>query len=325
MSRRRAFLGKAGAGVLAAALPGIARAHTFRVGWLATGTAHHSRPFFEALRSGLADLGYVEGRNLVLEARWADNSGARTQTLAAELVAWKPQVIVTLGPAAFAVSRATTTIPVVFGFSGDPVIAGFARSLARPGGNLTGMSFLALDLVTKRIELLKAVVPSARRIAVLASVQHPGDEAERRASETAAAALGLASEFFNSGGDAPLDAALDAIGRSRCEAAVMFPITAIVSNARRIAEWSVKHRIPAVSGWAQFADDGNLMSYGANLRASFRRLAAYVDRILRGAAPAELPVELPLSVELVVNLRAATALGVTVPHAVLLRADRVIE
>jgi putative ABC transport system substrate-binding protein len=243
----------------------------------------------------------------------------------AALVASRPQVIVALGPVTMAVRKATTTIPVVFAFSGDPVQAGFAESFARPGGNLTGLSFLALDLVGKRIELLKAVMPSLRRIAVVANAQHPGDQAERHASELAAQAMGLEIEYFEVSGVRQLDQALEAIAKSRCEAAVMFPIQSIISNSARIAAWSLRHRLPAVSGWAQFAEEGNLMSYGAGARESFLRIASYVDRVLKGARPAELPIELPQHIELVINLKAAKALAVTVPPSVLLRADKVIE
>lgn len=325
MSDRRQFLAVAGSGLLAVALPGKAQPSLVRVGWLSTPGAAHAFPFLDALRQGLRDLGYVEGRNLAIDARWADNSAQRGETLAAEIVAHKPQVIVTLGPVTYAAQRATRDIPVVFGFSGDPVKAGFAKSFSRPGGNLTGMSFMALELATKRIELLKAVMPSLRRIAVLASPQHPGDDAERQASETAAAELGLQVQFFEGTGDTSLDRILGAIEKSGSEAVVMFPVASIISNSARIAAWSIKSRIPAVSGWAHFAEEGNLMSYGANLRETFRRLATFVDRILKGTRPAELPVELPLQVELVVNLQAARALGVTVPQVVLLRADKVLE
>jgi putative ABC transport system substrate-binding protein len=245
--------------------------------------------------------------------------------LVAELIATKPHVIVALGPTAYAVRRLTKDIPVVFGFSGDPVQAGFAQSFARPGGNLTGMSFLAMELVAKRIEMLKAVMPRVKRVAILANSQHPGDQAERRASETAAAAMGLEIEYFEVSSAAQLDNALAGVEKSRNEAVVMFPITPIITNSARIAAWSVRSRIPAVSGWAPFADEGNLLSYGANLRETFRRLATYVDKILKGAKPEELPVELPLHIEFVINLKAARALGITVPPSVMLRADRVIE
>jgi putative ABC transport system substrate-binding protein len=326
MTQRRAFLATAGAAALFLMTPRLAaQRQPFRIGWLATGTRLHSAQFLEALHLGLRDLGYVDGVNLTIHTRWADNSAERARTLAAELVAAKPDVVVTLGPAAYALSRATASIPIVFGFSGDPVLAGFARGLSRPGGNLTGMSFLALELATKRVELLKAVVPSARRVAILASPQHPGDFAERRASEAAAAPLGLEIEYFEIGSDRSLEQVLYATALSRSDAAVMFPVTTIISNSAAIATWAIKNGIPAISGWAQFAEEGNLMSYGANMREAFRRLAGYVDRILKGAAPGDLPIELPLQVELVVNLKAARALNISVPQAVLVRADRVID
>lgn len=325
MYDRRRFLAVAGTGALAAGLSAIAQQRVFRVGWLASTALADGLPLLDALRQGLRELGYVEGRNLVLDARWASAGGARPETVAAELVTSNPDVIVTLGPVAMDMRRATTTIPIVFGFSGDPVQAGFVRSLAAPGGNMTGISFLALELVGKRIELLKAVMPELRRIAIVANAQHPGDQAERRASEAAAAAAGLEIEYFETASAAQLDSALIAMPKSRCEAAVMFPIQTIIGNSARIAAWSVRRRIPAISGWAQFAQQGNLMSYGANVRESFRRLATSVDKILKGARPAELPVELPLNIELVVNLKAAKALGVTVPPSVMLRADQVIE
>jgi len=199
------------------------------------------------------------------------------------------------------------------------------QSLARPGGNLTGMSFLTLELVGKRIELLREFMPQVKRIAALANPQHPGDQAERRVSETAAKTLGMELQYFESRNIGEVEPALDAIAKSGSQAAVMFPIATIMARRQRIAEWAIERRIPAISGWAQFADGGNLMSYGPNLRDSFRRLAIFVDKVLKGAKPADIPVELPTSVELVVNQRAATALGLTMPKSILLRADRVIE
>ncbi len=224
----------------------------------------------------------------------------------------------------FPVSRATQTIPVVFGFSGDPVEAGLVKSLSRPGGNLTGVYFLTLDLVGKRIELLKEILPQAKRVAVLANPQHPGDKAERRAAQVAASALGLELEYFEARTAAEILAALGAMQRTRADAALIFPFATMMAQRERIAKWSLEQRIPTISGWAQFAEGGNLMSYGPDLRRTLHRLAALVDKILKGAKPSDIPVELPTSVELVVNLKAAKALGITVPPALLLRADRVI-
>lgn len=325
MTTRRHFLIAAGSGLMGAGIPAPAQQNAFRIGWISPSAEAVGAQFLDALRLGLRDLGFVEGRNLVLDARWGDDSPARIDSQVAELVAAKPHVIVTQGPTPAVVLRYTQSIPVVFGFSGDPVQAGFAKSFARPGGNLTGMSFMALELVSKRIELLKAVMPGLKRIAILANSQHPGDQAERNASSAAAAANGLEVEYFDWRGAAQLDSALTAIEKSRSEAVVMFPVQGIIGNSARIAAWSIKHRLPAISGWALFAENGNLMSYGCNLNESFRRLATYVDRILKGAKPADLPVELPLNIEMVINLKAAKALGINVPPAVMLRADRVIE
>lgn len=325
MTCRREFLLAAGGGLIAAGIPAFAQPMTYRIGWVSPSAEAVGAQFLDALRLGLRDFGYIEGRNLVIDARWGDDSPARIETQIAELVAGKPNVIVTQGPTPTTVLRNTTTIPVVFGFSGDPVQAGLVKSFAQPGGSLTGMSFMALELVGKRIELLKAVMPGLKRIAILANSQHPGDQAERNASATAAAAIGLETEYFDWRGAAQLDGALGAIEKSRSEAVVMFPVQGIIGNSARIAAWSVKNRLPAISGWALFAENGNLMSYGCNLRESFRRLASYVDRIIKGAKPADLPVELPQNIEMVINLKTAKALGITVPPSVILRADRVIE
>ncbi len=313
-------------GAIVAACPVLAQpAPPFRIGWIAPGTMAEDLPLLDTLRGGLRDLGYVEGGNLIIDARWAEHSPARVEAIVAALVAQAPHVIVTVGPPAVSLRRASQPIPVVFAYSGDPVQAGLVESYARPGGNFTGISFLQLELVGKRIELLKAVMPSLKRIAVLANPQHPGDQAERRASEAAAKAVGVEIEYFEFVGAAQLDQALEAARNSRNEAALMFPVQSIISNSARIAAWSIRNRIPAVSGWSRFAEEGNLMTYGANMRESYRRLATFVDRILKGAKPTELAVEIPLHFELVINLKAAKALGLAVPQSVILRADRVIE
>jgi putative tryptophan/tyrosine transport system substrate-binding protein len=242
----------------------------------------------------------------------------------AEVIASKPALIVSQGGVGPLLSRLNST-PVVFGYSGDPVAAGMVQSLSRPGGHMTGISYMALELVGKRIELLREVLPSARRVACVSSPQHPGDDSERRASQEAASKLGIGLEYFALSGSSGLDAVLPAVEKARVQAAVMFPTQNVINASGRIAAWSVKARVPMISGWAQFADRGNFMSYGPNLRTTSRRLAFFVDRVLKGTKPAELPVELPTQVELVINARTARALGIVVPPGVLLRADRVIE
>ncbi len=325
MNRRRSFLKIASAGILNVAFSASGQLTPFRVAWVSPSTGDNGLLFVDAFRQGLRDLGYAEGRNIILDVLWGGESAERLESLVADLVKAKPHVIVAQGPTAYTVRRYTKIIPVVFGFSGDPVAAGFVQGYARPGGNLTGISFLALELVGKRIEMLKAVMPGLQRIAVVANSQHPGDQAERRASEAAAAVMGLTIEYFETGSGARLNSVLATIEKSGSEAVVMFPIQSIINNGRQIAAWSVHSRIPVISGWAPFADRGNLMTYGCNLRESFRRLATYVDRILKGANPGDLPVEIPEQIEFVINLKTARALGIKVPQAVMLRADRLID
>ena len=296
-----------------------------RVGWLSNDKSATS-PFYEAFRNGLRDLGYLEGSNLVIEAKFGEGYGERLDALAVELVQWKPQIIVTQGgPATYPVIRAGATMPIVFGFSGDPIEGKLVKTLAHPGGNMTGMTFLSHELVGKRMELLKEALPSLKRASVLARPQHPGEQAELRTTQTAAKTLGLAINYEPVNSDAELEKALTATLKSNSEAIVAFPDAGMMRYGEQIAAFSLKHRIPAISGWAQFANSGNLMSYGPNLRDVFRRLAIYVDKINKGARPADLPVELPTSVEMVVNLKTAKAMGLKIPNSILLRADKVIE
>ncbi|HEV8723070.1 MAG TPA: ABC transporter substrate-binding protein [Candidatus Binatia bacterium] len=298
----------------------------FRIGWISNDRGSGSSPMFEAFREGMREFGYVEGRNVMIEPHWGEGSNERLEQLAVELVRSNPRVIVTQGgPATYPVIRAGATVPIVFGFSGDPVEGKVVESFARPGRNLTGVSFLSLDLVGKRMELLKEVMPSLKRVAILANPQHPGEQGELHASQSAAKQLGLALEYFQLPITAKLDDTLPAVAKSRSEAIVVFPDAYMMRLSGRIAEFAVKNRTPAISGWAQFAEGGNLMTYGPNLRDSFKRLAYYVDRILKGAKPADLPVELPKKFELVINLKAAKQLGLTMSQSVLYRADKVIR
>ena len=309
------------------AVPFASRAQPapMRIAWFSNTTQADGQQFLDEVRAGLRALGYAEGRELVVDAYWAGDNPERLARLAEEIAASRPRVVVTQGPAAQAMRRLDSGVPIVFGFSGDPLEGKLVQSLARPGGSLTGMSFLTLELVGKRIELLREFMPKVRRVAALANPQHPGDQAERRASEDAAKALGLELQYFESRNIGEIEPALKAIAASGSQAAVFFPFATIMSRRQRIAQWAIEQRIPSVSGWAQFADGGNLLSYGPNLRDSFRRLATFVDKILRGAKPADIPVERPSTVELVVNRRAASALGLAMPQSIVLRADRVIE
>ena len=325
MNIRRKFIFTLFAGALLPRWASAQQDRVLRIAWLSNAVAENS-PFLDAFRAGMREFGYVEGRNLVIDARWGAGSMERTEQLAVELVASKPDVIVVAGgPATHALIRAGAVMPVVFGYSGDPVDGRLVDSLSHPGRNFTGVTFLSFNLVGKRLEMLKEVIPGVKRIAILANPQHPGEQGELRASQAAAKALGITLDYHPVRNDAECDDALAAVLKSHSEALDVFPDALLMSYSEKIAAFAAKNHIPAISGWAQFAERGNLMAYGPNLRDSYRRLATYVDKIVKGAKPADLPVELPTTFEFVVNLRSAEALGIKIPQSLLLRADRVIE
>jgi len=293
-----------------------------KIGWIAL-TPGPTSAQLEAFRRGMRERGWTEGENLAIDMRWGDRDRARD--LAAELVRLKVDLIVTQGPMVFGARAETRLIPIVFGFSGDPVEAKLVTSIARPGGNLTGLTFLSLELAGKRLELLQEVLPRLSRVAILANQEHPGEPAELRESQAAARRLGLRVEYVPVRTAGDFEGAFSRIERDGAEAIVAFPDVLIMSQAKAIAEFATKRRIPAVSGWAGFAVAGNLMTYGPNLDESYRTIAVYADRILKGAKPADLPVEQPTKYQFVVNLKTAKALGLTIPPSVLARADEIIE
>jgi putative tryptophan/tyrosine transport system substrate-binding protein len=293
-----------------------------RVGYLAMSV--NVSVNYDNFRQGLRELGYVEGQNIVVESRTAENR-SRLDELATELVEQKFDVIVAQGPAALSAKKATGTVPVVFAFSGEPVEVGLVASLARPGGNLTGMTLLAFDLVGKRLELLKEAVPKVSRVAVLSNPEHPGDQREFQETQIAARNLGLALEYVQVKTSTDLDGAFDTISKWRANSLLVFPTSLTNANRRRIVEFAAKARLPGVYGWKEYVEAGGLMSYGPNQDAAYRRIAVYVDKILNGAKPADLPVELPTKFEFLINLQAAKQIGLTIPPNVLARADRVIR
>lgn len=276
----------------------------------------------EAFRSGLVDRGWQEGKNVVIEIRAGD--GSRARDLATELLRSGVDVIVAVGPMVFGARAVASDIPIVFSINGDPVEAKLVASLSRPGANVTGITALSAELAGKRIELLKEIVPRVVRVAAIANQSHPGVKTEYNASQAAAQSLGLTLQWFPVYSAGDFDATFDAIVRDGAGAVVAIPDNLINQQAALIAEFAARRRLPTVSGWAEFAEAGNLMSYGPNLRAYHRHVAAYVDKLLKGARPADLPVEQPTQFELVVNLKTARALGLSVPQSVLLRADRAI-
>lgn len=309
------------------ATPGLALAQQKmrRVAYFAPGRVDVPSPFFAALQSGLRDLGWEDGRNMSISAHWTEGTPEDEERLARQMLASNPELIVAQGRTAIAVHRARPTAPVVFGFSGDPVDAGFVQSLARPGGNMTGISLMNVELAGKRIELLKEIVPHIRRVGILARPEHPGEHRERAASEEAARKLGLTLVYAPIARGAGFEEAFRTIAQERCDSLVVFPDAPMTAISGRIAQFAVERRLAAISAWAAFAENGLLLTYGPNMRESFKGLARYVDRILRGAKPAELPVELPTTVELVVNLKTAKTLDIKIPNSILLRADKVID
>ena len=321
---RRQILRALGGGLALAAHARPTAAAPHRLVWFSTGDRMSAGAFLQAMRDGLRDLGYREGQDVVIETRLMEGTG-HEQQLGAEILSSRPSVVVTQGRAALILKSLSPALPVVFGFSGDPIDAGLIASFPRPGGQFTGVTFMAYDLVAKRVEVLKETLPSIRRIAVIASPEHVGQPREFAASKAAADRLGLTTSQHPARTPAELTAALDAARETRADALVIFPDP--LTNARRgaIAEFALRHRLPAISGWAVYADSGLLMTYGPNLPEAWRRVAHLVDRVLKGARPAELPAELPRTLEMVVNLKTARALGVAIPQTVLARADRVIE
>jgi putative ABC transport system substrate-binding protein len=325
---RRTFLGTLTGSLLAAPLAAKAQpaAKIARIGYLGRKANSH---LHAAFLQGLRDLGYVEGRNVVMEYRDAEGRSERLPALAAELVALKVDVIVAVAtPNALAAKQATKTIPVVFTALADPVTSGLVTSLARPGGNITGVSFLAPEQVGKRLERLKEAVPGVSRVAVL---WQPGDVPETTAknllkeAEVAARALGVRLQFVEARGPTDFDRAFSDMTRARAGALSVLTSAMFFNERRRLVDLSAKHRLPAGYPWREGADAGGLISYGPNVADLYRRTAFYVDKILKGATPGDLAVEQPTKFELVINLKTAKALGLTIPQSLLQRADQVIE
>jgi putative ABC transport system substrate-binding protein len=299
-----------------------------RIGYLAGNLAAASQNV-AAFRQGLRDLGYVEGRSVVIEYRDAEGRLERFPALAAELVALKVDVIVASGTlAALAAKQATRTLPIVFSPAGDPVGSGLVTSLARPGGNVTGLSAFAPELVGKRLEQLTQAVPGVRRVAFLWQPGGLGERTEKdilKAAQVAAVTLGVRLQLVEARGPADFDRAFSDMTRARAGALTVLTSNMFVTERRRLVDLAAKNRLPAVYNVREFVDAGGLMAYGPNLADLYRRAATYVDKILNGAKPGDLPVEQPTKFELVINLKTAKALGLTIPQSLLGRADQVIQ
>ncbi len=297
-----------------------------RLGVLISASPSIRAPRVEAFQQGLRELGYIEGKNIVIEYRYAEGKLEPLSELAHELVRLKFDVIVTdTSMATQAAKNATKTLPVVFTLANDPIGDGQVSSLARPGGNLTGLSLLTPELNGKRLDLLKEVVPKVTRVTFLTRLDTPTGEQRFKEAEAAAKGLGLRLQFLGAKGGDDLDSAFDAAKRAGAQAVIVHPSTFAATNRARIIDLAAKNRLPAIYPSTPYAEAGGLMSYGPDLLDNWRRAATYVDKILKGAKPSELPVERPRKFDFVINLKAAKQIGLTIPPNVLARADRVIK
>ena len=324
--KRRAFLGSVlAAGILPRSVRAQGVPKAARIGWLTAQRASSLTPYLAAMRAGFSEIGYVEGSNLAIEYRYGDDVLERVPVLAAELVRLGVDLIVAQGAAVSVISQLGLTVPVVYVFSGDPVSAGFADSLARPRGNMTGLTFMAAELNGKRLEMLRDIVPGLRRVAIVANSEHPGAHLEWAYCEDVGRRLGLTIEYFPTPTSGELSRAFALMTAQPPQAISVFADGFAVQNRQSIIDFAMTHRAPVVSGWQVFAQSGALCTYGPQLADSYRRLAGYVDRILKGAKPADLPIEQPTKFETVINLRTAKALDLAIPPSLLVSADEVIE
>jgi putative ABC transport system substrate-binding protein len=327
MDRRTVILAVGGM-LLAAPFTGHAQkpAKVWRIGFLTNSGRPPDGGAPAAFRQALEGLGYADGKNVNYIGRWAETKFERLPGLAAELVALDVDLLLTIGaPAADAAKRATSTIPIVVVVPGDADATGLVASLARPGGNITGISDPATELSAKRLELLKEVVPSAKRVAVLWNANDRAMTLRYGEVEKAARVLNVTVEPFAVRGPDDIDAALSTMTRERPDALFLVADSLTIANRRRIIDFVATHRVPAMYEFSLYVQDGGLMSYGPNMDDLFRQAALYVDRIFKGAKPSELPVELPTKYEFVIDLKTAKALGLTKPLTMLLRADQVIQ
>jgi ABC-type uncharacterized transport system substrate-binding protein len=330
MITRRKLLVALGVSVLATSLVSFAQQQgkIWRIGFL----SQRPRPasldsdIFGAFRRGMRELGYVEGKNLVIEWRWAEGKYDRLPELAAELVQMKVDVIVAAGAQDIsAAQKATSTIPIVMATAPDPVGSGFVKTLARPGGNITGLSNLSAEVSPKHLEMLLSMVPKLSRVAVLVNPANPAHAMVLKSVQSAAQRTSAKILPVEARTAPEIEKAFSAMAREKAGAVIVARDGFFIQQVRQIAELAAKNRLPSISGYRNYAEAGGLMSYGQNPAESFRRAATYVDKILKGAKPGDLPVEQPTKFELLINRKTAKALGLTIPQSLLISADRVIE
>jgi putative ABC transport system substrate-binding protein len=325
---RRTFMGATAANLVAVSLAAIAQqtAKIPHIGYMSTGSLKINEAFLEALQDGLRELGYVDGKNIAIDVRWAGDMVSAFPQLAASLVQDNPSAIITTCiPSTRAAKEATRTIPVVMSVDGDPVRAGLIASYARPGGNVTGTATLFEELIPKWLEFLTVALPKARSIAMLTNPDDLIDPFYWGQSEDAAKRLGVKVLHFEASSPADIDRAFTEMKRQDAEGLVVMIEAFLVGQMRRIVQLADRDKLPAIYGFREFTDAGGLMSYGLSYREYYRRMARYVDAVLKGTKPADLPVEQPTKIELVINLKTAKALGLMIPQPLLVRADKVIE
>ncbi len=322
------FLSGLTLGMLAAPLAaGAQKSAVPIVGFLCSASSEPYRPFVSAFREGLKDAGYVEGANVAIEYRWAEGLYARLPTQAADLIGHRVAVVVAVGgnAPALAAKAATTTVPIVFLSGGDPVKAGLVASLNRPGGNVTGVNVIFTELVPKRLELLHELAPKAARIAALVNPNYPDVDLQRRELQEAAGAIRRQIRIVNAGAERDIDASLATLAQQKTDVLLVGNDPFFLSRRDQIVGLVARHAIPAIYSEREYVEAGGLMSYGPSLPEAFRQGGIYTGRILNGAKPADLPVEQPTKFELVINLKTAKALGLTIPQSVLVRADEIIQ
>jgi len=297
-----------------------------RIGYVTASSRSNVPARIEAFQRGMRELGYVEDKNVAIEWRFGDGKPERLPGLVAELVRLKLDVIVTAGPSTNrAAKEATVTIPIVMAYDTDPVGNGFVASLARPGGNITGLSTLSPEISGKQLELLKEIVPGLSRVAVLGNSTNPGNAGSLKEIELAGRAFKVNLQYLDVIDPKDIEAAFRAAGKERAGAVLVLASNLFNSHRTQVVELAVKGRLPAIYPYPEYVEDGGLMTYGTSFTDLFRRAATYVDKILKGTKPADLPVEQPIKFEFIVNLKAAKQIGLTIPPSVLARADRVIQ
>jgi ABC-type uncharacterized transport system substrate-binding protein len=322
--RRREFITLIGG--TAAAWPLATRGQlatkTYFVLWVSTEA--QPDPFIAGFLEGMRERSYVEGQNLALVLRYAPGDPARLRAMLPELLSVSADLIVSSGPAMLAMREATGK-PVLFAISGDPVELGIADSLSRPGKNFTGTTFMSLDVAQKRVQLLRELLPDMGNLAILSQKNHPGEQSEHEATRAAADALSIRLAYVPFAAGPELDGALQRVADARADAMLVFPEGVTMVHRAKIADFALSHRLPSMFGWREYCDVGGFASYGGNQRATYRQLAVYADRLLRGEKPQDLPIERITRFEFVLNLKTAKTLGVDIPPTLLARADEVIE